>query len=98
METMEMPSKQVLSFGRQAARWLLSMGTTVPSCCVRFIMEQHTGLTQTLNYSMGGEVTDMDIYAPDLLYLMSSYEKEKINATQIKAQVKQITNSNHLVF
>lgn len=93
-----MPSKQVLSFGRQAARWLPSMGTTVPSCCVRFIMGQHTGLTQPLNYSKGGEVTDMNIHAPDLLYFMSSFEKEKIHATRIKAKVKQITNSSPLLF
>lgn len=66
METMVMPSKQVLSVGRQAAGWLPSMRTTEASCCVSCVSDG----TQVLNYSKAGEVTDMDRFALHLLTLL----------------------------
>lgn len=64
------PSKQVLTFGRKAAVWLPSMGTTVQSSCVRCMTEHHTSLTQPLNCRKGGEVMFVDTFALDLLYFM----------------------------
>lgn len=98
METMEMPSKQVLSFGRRAAPWLWSMGTAAASCCVRCMMGHHKGLAQPLNYSKDGEVTDMDIFALHLLHFMRLFEKQKMNATHLKHELNKSPTVAHLCF